>query len=132
MVAQVKPTYTVRAQRDGRWWVLTTPDVPGAVSQVHGLSQADAYIRESIAFVLGVDAGSFDVSVVPDLPAGLSDKTREVREHIAALDAQQRAVAAASRAVVAELKAKGLSQQDIATVMGVSAQRVSQLARQAS
>ena len=122
MVAEMKPTYTVRAQRRERWWILVTPEVPGALSQVRRLAQAEEYIREAIAF---------NVNVVPDLP-GLTEKTAQVRADIAALDAAQREVAAQSRDVVAQLKAQGLTQQDIAVVMGVSPQRVSQIARHAS
>lgn len=131
MVAEMKPTYTVRAQRRERWWILVTPEVPGALSQVRSLVQAEEYIREAIAFILHVEPGSFNVNVVPDLP-GLTEKAAQVRADIAALDAAQRKVAAQSRDVVAQLKAQGLTQQDIAAVMGVSPQRVSQIARHAS
>jgi predicted RNase H-like HicB family nuclease len=60
MVAAVRMTYRVRAQRDGRWRVLSVPDVPGALSQVRSLADAKDWIREAIAAVVNVDPDSFD------------------------------------------------------------------------
>jgi len=48
---------------------------------------------------------------------------------VAELDAVQRRTAETSRAVVAKLKAAGLSGNDTAAVLDVSPQRVSQLSR---
>ena len=69
MEAEVKQTYEVRATRAGKCWMLTVPEVPGAASRVCSLRDAEEYAREALAFVLDVDAGSFDVAVQPDLPA---------------------------------------------------------------
>ena len=123
-----RPIYMVKATRAGRWWGLTVPDVPGAVSQVRTLAQADEYAREAIAFVLDVGSESFDLDVVPDLPADLARRVRAARSAAADVQKRQQAAAALSREVVAGLKAAGLTGADTAAVLGLSPQRVSQLA----
>ncbi len=60
----------MRATRDGRWWVLEAVGVPGAVSQVASLSQAETWIKDAIALALEVPEGSFDVLIEPELAAG--------------------------------------------------------------
>ncbi len=64
----MRPTYEMLATRSGRWWGLTVPDVPGVVSQVRSLRDADEYVREAVAFVLDVDPESFDPSCDRGLP----------------------------------------------------------------
>lgn len=59
----MRPVYEVCAERDGDWWRLSVPTVRGAVSQVRRLSDVDDYIRDAIAYVLGVQHDSFDISV---------------------------------------------------------------------
>ena len=59
-----RPAYRVTAQRSVDWWVLEAIDVPGAVSRVDDLNDAEAMVREVIALVLGVDEETFDVELV--------------------------------------------------------------------
>jgi hypothetical protein len=63
----VRPSYEVRAERDGDWWRLTVPAVRGAISQVRRLSDIEDYIRDPIAYVLGVAPDSFDITVNADI-----------------------------------------------------------------
>ena len=120
--------YTARAQRDGKWWAISVAGLPGALTQVRRLDQAEAMAREVIALVLDVPEDSFDVSVTPDL-------TRPQR---AALDALDQAKANYEKAAAAMTKRQqdvaallvrkdGLTVRDAAEVLGVSFQRVSQL-----
>lgn len=119
-------TYTVTAERSGKWWVLQATEVPGAISQVARLDQADQ-IREAIAFVAGVSEADVEIEVVPII----SD---EIREHIRsaaalrieALEANSRS-AAESRAAARALKDAGLTLRDIGSIMDVSFQRAAQL-----
>lgn len=126
MVAQVK-TYTVEASRDGKWWLLRTLEAPGAVSQVRSLSQADEYIREAIAYVVGVPPDSFDVEVRPVVPERVGKEIAGARAALADLDARQRAAAVLSRVAVKDLLALGVTGADAAVLLAVSPQRVSQL-----
>jgi predicted XRE-type DNA-binding protein len=107
---------------------LTVPDVPGAVSQVRSLASAEDYVREAIAFVTGAAPDSFDVSVVPQLPRVLTDRVTAARKAAAEAAKAQTTAASLSREVVAELTAAGFNGQETAVILGLSKQRVSQLA----
>lgn len=118
--------YTVTAERSGQWWSLQCVEVPGAISQVARLGQADQ-IREAIAFVAGVDEDDVEIDLIVNLP-------EQAQRHLAASrelrdQASVAAVGAASeaRAAAHELRAAGLTTRDIGVVMGVSFQRVHQL-----
>lgn len=127
MVAQVSRVYEVRAERHGRWWLLTIPEVPGAVSQVRNLAQAEEYAREAVAYVLGAEPDSFRLTVTPVLPEDLADEVREARAAASELEALSTRVSRLSRKAAADLRSAGLTGADTAAVLGVSPQRVSQL-----
>ena len=120
--------YTARAQRDGNWWAISVAGLPGALTQVRRLDQAEAMTREVIALVLDVPEDSFDVQVVPDL-------TEPQRAAMDELDQAKASYAAAAARVterqqdVASLlvRDEGLTVRDAAVLLGVSYQRVSQL-----
>ena len=122
-------TYTVKATRADSWWVLTVPEAPGAVSQVRRLSQAEEYAREAVAFVLGVAPDEFALRIEADLADDLEQQIRQAKE--AAGEAQtalSRASLLSGEAVRALLDS-GLSGNEVAVILGVSKQRVSQLAQ---
>jgi predicted RNase H-like HicB family nuclease len=124
-------TYAVNAARSGRGWILTVPEVPGAVSYVRGLGGARAHAQEAIAFVLDVPEDSFEVRLEPDLaPDDLAEISR-ARAAVAEAERVQREAAQQSRLVVAKLHREGLSGADIAALVDVSPQRVSQLLKAA-
>jgi hypothetical protein len=58
--------YRVKARRNGEWWALIVPGVPGAFTEVRRLDQAQPTIREVISRLLEVPQDSFDVEIVPD------------------------------------------------------------------
>jgi DNA-directed RNA polymerase specialized sigma24 family protein len=129
MVAEVT-MYTVRAERRDDWWLLTVPAAPGAFSQVRRLSEAEEHAREAISFVLDVAPDSFDVDVVPHLPDDrLGSEIAVAREATREAERAQRLAAAQSRTVVQKLKQRGLTGADIAAVLDISPQRVSQLSK---
>jgi predicted RNase H-like HicB family nuclease len=125
----VNPTYEVRAQRTDGWWILGVPEVPGALSQVRTLSVAEEHVREAIAFVAGVPADSFEVDIVPELPEHLTREITEAKTDAEAARAAQEQASVSVRRAVASLYQAGLSGPEIARVLGVSKQRVSQLAQ---
>lgn len=122
-----RPVYQVQASRVERSWELTVADLPGAVSLVRRLAQAEEYIRESIAFVGQVAPDSFDLSFVFVLPEQIDEEIRLAREAARSADRLQREAAAKSRAVVSRMRELGFSGADTAFVLDVSPQRVSQL-----
>lgn len=127
-MAVSRATYVVKAERAGKWWALSSPDVPGFASQCRGLSEAGDYAREAIAFVLGVPEDSFDVDVQPPvLPDDLVLEVEQARAAVRSAERAQREAAILSRLAVASMQDSGMSGRDIAVALGLSPQRVSQL-----
>lgn len=121
-------TYQVSAQRIKRGWILSVPEVPGAVSQVRSLAQAEAHAREAVSAVLEVEPASFELELKPQINQHLLSRIEEVREATEHAEQLQRDAAAESRAVVKALAAdEGLSGGDISALLHVSGQRISQL-----
>jgi predicted GIY-YIG superfamily endonuclease len=121
--------YTVEAERGARGgWVFQCAEFPGAISESRRLADFEPLMREMIAFVGDVPEDSIEMRLVPKLPGALSADVQAAREAVSELDAAQRRAANLSRKVVRELKDAGLTGADTAAVLGVSPQRVSQLA----
>jgi predicted RNase H-like HicB family nuclease len=121
--------YVARAEHDGKWWAITVDDVPGAFSQVRRLTEAKETAREAISLVLDVPADSFDVSLSPKFEADVSEILRDLTEaKEMAREAQERLSAAMRLSVEALTRRSGLTVRDAAEVIGVSFQRVAQVA----
>jgi predicted XRE-type DNA-binding protein len=120
-------TYTVRAKPWAHGWELHI-DRCGA-TQSRTLHGAEKMVRDYLALETGEPPGSFDIQIIPDIGEDLEMKAKSAREAVAAADKAQRAAAIKHREIAHELKRKGLSGRDIAVVLRVSPQRVSQLLR---
>lgn len=119
-------SYTVTAERSGKWWVLQAQEAPGAISQVSRLDQADQ-IREAIAFVTGEPEDSIEIELHPILSEKL-ERARANADRLRALaDRFSTAAAFESRQFARELAASGLTVRDVGAVLGVSYQRAQQL-----
>jgi hypothetical protein len=109
--------------------MISVPDVPGALTQVRRLDRAPAMAREFIALIHDVPKDSFDVAILPALGAevdALLDNLAEAQHE--ARRAGER-LSAATRQVVAVLTRQcGLTVRDAGEIMGLSFQRVSQVA----
>ena len=55
-------TYHATAERDGSWWAVSVPELPGVFTQGRTWAQAEEMARDAIASMLGVAVR--DVSVV--------------------------------------------------------------------
>lgn len=123
--------YTVTAERSGKWWTLQCVEVPGAISQVQRLDQADGTIREAIAWVADVPDEEIDVElqvVLPTSVVGHLEAARSLREESAAFNTR---AAEQTRAAVGELHSAQLTYREIGFALGISYQRVAQLATEA-
>jgi hypothetical protein len=83
--------------------------------------------RDYIALEDEVAPDSFDVEITPEIGGELGRQTRAARAAVTEADNAQRRAAAQSRAAARSLREAGLSGRDIAAVLRVSPQRVSQL-----
>lgn len=116
----------VRAVREGRLWVLHLDG--GGVTQVRRLNQIDGAVADYVSLMRDVPAGEVRVEVTEVDPG--SDLTHAVSTAKAAQQAAVKATetaAALIRDVASTMKSRGLSGVEVATVLGVSPQRVSQL-----
>lgn len=118
-------TYTVHARHWDRGWELHIQGV--GVTQVRRLTEAEAMARDYIALDLDVPKDSFEVEIVPEMGEGLDAEMQAARAATAAAKIAEAEAARSSRNVAAKLKGKGLTGREIAAVLRVSPQRVSQL-----
>ena len=126
----MRQTYRAVAVRDGRWWFLQVPGEQGVFTQVRRLDQAEAMLREVIGLMRKVPEDSFDVVVEPDLSSigelrPVIERAIQEREHAAVA---QESASAAIREAVAQIRASGFTTRDAGALVGVSPQRISQLA----
>jgi hypothetical protein len=118
-------TYNVRAKRWAHGWELHIDEV--GVTQSRSLSDAERMVRDYIALDCDADPYSFDVAMVFEMGDGLDEEIAQARtEQRRAEDAQARA-AERFRGVARRLRDRGLAGADMAAVLGVTPQRVSQL-----
>jgi predicted RNase H-like HicB family nuclease len=122
--------YVAVAERTGQWWAVSVPEVPGVFTQarrLEGPSGVEAMVRDALAVMLEVPGDQIEVEVRPQLPEDLAEAAARVRQ--ARVDAEARTAAATEAAadLARRLTAAGMSVRDAGVVMGVSAQRISQL-----
>lgn len=134
-------TLDVTARRNGRWWDFTIPAlrVEGssgatapAVGQSRSLKELENDVRDVAALLLDIEEYEGELELSIELP----DEVVELWSRANAQDARAREDAKdaarlrreAVRALTAS-KTYRLSQVDAARALGVSAQRISQLAR---
>lgn len=122
-----KTTYTVLAKRWDRGWELHIDGI--GVTQSRALNDAEAMVRDYISLDTGAAPYSFRVEILPEVGQGLDEATRAARRAVTRADTAQRAAAAISREVARKLKSEGLTGREIAVVLRLSPQRVSQLLR---
>jgi DNA-directed RNA polymerase specialized sigma subunit len=118
--------YTVNATRWEHGWELHVEGV--GVTQSKSLSSASRIAREYISLVRSIsDESTIEVLIRPQIDSALGAEVIAARNAVHELGERQREVAAISRAAAKDLAASGLSGADIAVVLEVSPQRVSQL-----
>lgn len=121
---------TAKATRSGQWWAVEVPEVAGAFTQARRLDQVSAMAADAVHLLTGVPVDEVEVQLGEvDLgdPQVLAE-AREARERVATAARSQQEAARASRRAVARLRQRGLSVRDVGVILGLSPQRVSQLA----
>lgn len=118
-------TYHVAAKRWGAYWELHIDGV--GVTQSRTLLAAERIVRDYLALDGHADAATAGIDIRPELDGDLAAEAEAARQAVRDVEAARKASAARSRVVARRLRRSGLSGADIAAVLGVSTQRVSQL-----
>lgn len=118
-------TYHVTAKRWGSYWELHIAGV--GVTQSRTLLSAERTVRDYLFLDERTDAATATIDVRPELDGELAAEAEAARQAVRDVEQARAAAAARSRDVARRLRASGLSGADIAAVLGVSTQRVSQL-----
>ncbi len=127
--------YAVEATRSGDWWVIEVvsglPASVVGVSQARRLNKVPKVARRLIADLLEMDINEVKVDVKVSIPGELAAVLDRARQ-AAATEVEARTAAARARceAAVALLDAN-LTMREAGQVLGVSHQRIKQLADQA-
>lgn len=116
--------YEVHAVWRGKAWEVEVPEV--GTGRAPSLSRVRRLARELIEAHLNDDVAD-DAVVIKPFVGGIEDGVLLVKKEIEELAITQVKVAQHSRDVARALRDRGLSGADIAVVLGVSPQRVSQL-----
>jgi DNA-binding NarL/FixJ family response regulator len=131
-----RPAYRVVVTREDGQWLADVPELPGAHTYARSLPSLDRAAREAV--VLAADLPD---EAMPDLVLDYDYRTGDPDLDATALEvrrlrrqADELAATAASRTgqAAAQLVARGLSVRDVAALLGISPQRVSQLTARAS
>ena len=121
--------YTVAVERSDGYWVATVPDLPGVVTQARSLATSHRRLVEAVQLWLDIDEPvelelsdiEFGTAYDMDVVSAAWSARRYADE------AQEAAMTAAVKAIDA-LAHEGIGQRDIGFLLGLSHQRVAQLA----
>jgi hypothetical protein len=123
--------FEAAAHRSQGWWAL---EVTGddllypAYTQARRLDQAEDMVRDLLALHFGVGKDEVGrVEVVPVLDAALAEEVTQTRQARAQAERVRAEATMQTRRAAQHLKAQGMAQRDISTLLGLSHQAVSQL-----
>lgn len=119
---------TVTATRHEGWWSVRA-DVADAVvwTQTKRLDHVEDMAREAIALTLDIPTDDVDVEIEFDVAPEIVNMVEAAR-HMSEVAAHTQQIATRMNySVAARLRSTGFSVRDIGMLMGLSAQRVSQL-----
>jgi hypothetical protein len=124
--------YMIEITREGRWWTVHIPAVNG-LTQARRLAEAPTMAREYIALDRGIALGEITVEVASvrmEEPASreLLEAARQIKDMRARANELERESAERAREYAHRLVEHGVPVRDIAALLEISPQRVSQLA----
>jgi len=136
MAAMSDDTYRVVVTREDGHWLADVPSLEGAHTYARSLPTLDQAVREIVVLATDLPDEAMPTLVL-DYEYHTGDDTldttaREVRQLRRQADELAAVAAARTGGAVAELVARGLSVRDVAALLGISPQRVSQLTVRAS
>jgi hypothetical protein len=121
--------YQVVVSRDGRWWMISVPEIDG-LTQARRLADVEQMARELIAVTLDVRLSEVAVEVtfgdIDGIPVGSCiEAISNEKAEAARLEED---AAAKTKTLVKELVAHNVPLRDIGEMLGLSFQRIHQLA----
>jgi hypothetical protein len=119
-------TYTVAARRWKHGWELHIDGI--GVTQSKTLATAASMVRDYIESLTDQDVTTAEIVIVPELDE-LGERVANVKEQVAAAEAQRQAAVKAFAKVTEDLRRAGLSAADCAFVLGKSRGRIAQIAK---
>ena len=119
---------TAKVTRAQDWWAVEVLEVPGVFTQAKRLDQVEGMVKDAVALMEDVDLDDVEVELEPVLPSPVVEHIKAAQALAATAANLQIQASSANRAVVKELRETGLSVRDVALLLHVTPQRVSQLA----
>ena len=124
-------SYRVGVTQEDGHWLADVPELAGAHTYARSLPALDQAVREVIVLAADLPDEAMPELVLdysydtgdPDLDATVLEVRRLRRQ----ADEPAAAVTARTSEIAAQLVARGLSVRDVAALLGISSQRVSQL-----
>ena len=131
MVAVTRKSFTAHCTRTGGWWAISVPDADGLWTQSKRLDQVEEMARDAIGAVMDLDDDQIEVQLEVELEDPvLREAVANVRHLRAEAERLQHEASVQMSEAVHLLRDKAdLSMRDVAVLLGVSHQRVGQLAR---
>lgn len=126
-------SYRVDAEWDDTgWWVVSVPDVPGAITQCHRLDQVAADAAEVIEIQTGEAVDPAELDIHPRLPGEAGEAAEEARRLRAEAQHLRERAEASTRSAVELLASRGFPLRDIGPLTGITFQRAQQIAKPTS
>ena len=123
-------SYTARAEWDPTgWWVVTIPEVPGAITQARRLDQVPKDAGEVLKLMGKGSPDQYELYIEAHYPGehgALAERAAGLHRQAEDLD---QAARDAMRAAVTALRSDGLTLRDTASLVGISYQRAQQIER---
>lgn len=123
--------YQVVVTQEGIHWVGEVRGVQGAVVETRRLDRLEDEIRDGLALLLAVPHDSFDLAWSYDLPVDIASAVERYHRASTRLAEAEHEYAEVSRRAVRDLERAHVSRRNAAVLLGVSHQRVQQLAADA-
>lgn len=121
-------TFHAEVTRDGKFWLVRVHEIDRS-TQALRYKDVEAMARDLVEIMTELSSDEYQLELTVHLPTSVAD--HQARAEVLREEARrkQAEAAAENRAAVRELLAMGLSQREAGDVLGVSFQRVSQLAK---
>ncbi len=130
---EVADRYTVRCEWDEvGWWVVTVPELPGALTQSRRLDQVQADVAEVVRLLTGQPVGRYELNVDAHFPGSAGREAARAAALRAESDRLAHEAREAAAGAVGALRSAGLTYRDIGALVGVSHQRAQQLSEEES